>query len=63
MPLWSRRSAWGLGVRQRRRNRTLKSAFLALDVKSWFMSGSITLALFVAFVIGLAMKGTRFAPW
>lgn len=52
-----------MGFRQRRRNRTLRSAFIALDVKSWFMSGMISFALFVAFAVGWAMTGTRFEGW
>ena len=49
-----------MGWRQRRRNRGLGSAFVALDVKSWFMSGAISFALLVAFVAGWLMDGTRF---
>jgi len=52
-----------MGLRQRRRNRDLGSAFIALDVKSWIMSGSISFALLVAFALGRAMTGTRFEPW
>jgi predicted Co/Zn/Cd cation transporter (cation efflux family) len=52
-----------MGWRQRRRNRDLQSAFIALDVKSWFMSGSISFALLVAFAAGWAMTGTRFEGW
>jgi predicted Co/Zn/Cd cation transporter (cation efflux family) len=53
----------GMGLRQRRRNRDLRSAFIALDVKSWIMSGAISLALLVAFALGWAMTGTRFEAW
>lgn len=53
----------GMGLRQRRRNRDLQSAFIALDVKSWIMSGAISLALLVAFGCGWAMTGTRFEAW
>lgn len=52
-----------MGWRQRRRNRDLRSAFIALDVKSWFMSGAISFALLVAFAAGWAMTGTRFEGW
>lgn len=43
-----------------RANRRIRSDFIALDVRSWIMSGGITLALLVAFVIGLALEGTAY---
>ena len=43
-----------------RANRNLKSDFVALDVKAWIMSGGITSALLIAFIIGYAVAGTRF---
>ena len=43
-----------------RANRGLKSDFVALDVKAWIMSGGITSALLIAFIIGYAVAGTRF---
>ncbi|MEZ2128274.1 MULTISPECIES: cation diffusion facilitator family transporter [unclassified Sinorhizobium] len=46
----------------RRVNRRLQSDFVALDVKAWIMSGGITLALLVAFIIGYALEGTS-AGW
>lgn len=39
-------------------NRRLRSDFVALDMKAWMMSGGITAALLVAFVIGLAVRDT-----
>lgn len=61
---------FGMAWRQRRINRRLESGFVALDAKSWLMSGLITLALLVGFAIGLALQGTRLAwlqpyvdPW
>ena len=39
-------------------NRRLRSDFVSLDMKAWMMSGGITAALLVAFVIGLAVRGT-----
>lgn len=42
----------------RRRNRTLRSDLIALDVKAWIMSSSITGALLLAFVLGLLLRGT-----
>lgn len=50
---------FAMGLRQRRRNRGLDSAFVALDVKSWIMSGSISFALFLAFAVGWSLEGTR----
>lgn len=51
-------------------NRSLKSDFIALDIKAWIMSGGIAFALLVAFVIGLAVLPTpmadrplRRSPW
>ena len=52
---------FGMAWRQRRINRRLESGFVALDAKSWLMSGLITLALLVGFAIGLALQGTRLA--
>ncbi len=43
-----------------RANRQLRSDFVALDVKAWIMSGGITAALLVAFILGFAVEGTRF---
>lgn len=42
-------------------NRTLRSDFVALDAKTWVMSGSISAALLVAFAIGMAIDGTPLA--
>jgi predicted Co/Zn/Cd cation transporter (cation efflux family) len=43
-----------------RANRRLHSDFIALDVRTWIMSGGISLALLIAFIIGYALKGTAF---
>ncbi|MTH76689.1 cation diffusion facilitator family transporter [Paracoccus aestuariivivens] len=43
----------------RRANRRIRSSFLALDVKAWIMSVSLTGALLVAFVFGWAIQGTN----
>ncbi|OWJ69730.1 cation transporter [Haematobacter massiliensis] len=40
-------------------NLRLKSEFLKLDVRAWIMSGCITGALLVAFILGWAVQGTR----
>jgi predicted Co/Zn/Cd cation transporter (cation efflux family) len=53
---------FAMAWRQRRRNRGLGSAFVALDAKGWLISGSITMALLVGFLIGLALEGTK-ASW
>ena len=54
-------ACYGMAWRQHRLNRRLESSFLALDAKSWLMSGSITLALFMGFAVGWLMEGTRVA--
>jgi predicted Co/Zn/Cd cation transporter (cation efflux family) len=43
-----------------RANRRIQSDFLTLDVQSWLMSGGISAALLIAFLIGYAIEGTRF---
>lgn len=49
---------FGMAAFNMRMNRRIPSAFLALDAKSWVMSGSITSALLIAFIIGYAVQGT-----
>ncbi|MEH0076352.1 cation transporter [Pannonibacter sp. Pt2] len=44
-----------------RKNRTLKSAFVALDAKGWFMSAMLSAALCVAFVAGYMLLQTKYA--
>ncbi|MBI6925183.1 cation transporter [Pseudomonas putida] len=39
-------------------NRKLRSDFVAMDVKGWVMSASITVALLIAFCFGYAVQGT-----
>lgn len=43
-----------------RANRRIGSDFIALDVRSWIMSGGITAALLVAFIVGMAVEGTQY---
>lgn len=43
----------------KRANRTIQSDFVALDATAWMMSGGITAALLVAFVIGSLVEGTE----
>lgn len=44
-----------------RRNRTIGSALVALDAKAWLMSAALGAALFIAFLVGHAVQGTRHA--
>lgn len=53
--------AGGLAVAETRANRRIGSEFVALDIKSWIMSGSISLALLIAFGLGIAIEGSRWA--
>jgi len=39
-------------------NRRLRSDFVSLDINAWMMSGGITAALLVAFVVGLSVSNT-----
>lgn len=48
-------------VLEMRANRRIRSDFIALDVRSWVMSGGITTALLVAFIIGRAVQDTPYA--
>lgn len=48
-----------MAVAGSRLNRRIGSDFVALDVKSWIMSGGIALALLVAFLVGLAVSQTE----
>ncbi|WP_397453625.1 cation diffusion facilitator family transporter [Pseudomonas sp. NA-150] len=46
---------------QLRANRTIRSDFVALDAKTWIMAGSISLALLVAFFVGVMVTETSYA--
>jgi predicted Co/Zn/Cd cation transporter (cation efflux family) len=48
-----------MAVVEARANRSIRSEFVALDVKSWIMSAGITAALLIAFAIGFSIEGTR----
>lgn len=50
----------GMAFLEMRANRKLKSDFIALDAKSWIMSGGITAALLIAFTIGYFIQETQF---
>jgi predicted Co/Zn/Cd cation transporter (cation efflux family) len=43
-----------------RANRKIESDFLKLDIHSWLMSGAISAALLIAFLIGYGVEGTRY---
>ncbi|WP_336815295.1 cation diffusion facilitator family transporter [Burkholderia gladioli] len=44
-----------------RANRRIGSDFVRMDVKGWIMAASITCALLIAFCVGLAVQGTKWA--
>lgn len=44
-----------------RANRSIRSEFLELDAKAWWMSAGLTAALLVAFIFGLLIQGTGLA--
>ncbi|WP_095154814.1 cation diffusion facilitator family transporter [Pseudomonas sp. Irchel 3E13] len=48
-----------IAILEARANRKIRSDFVAMDVKGWVMSASITAALLIAFCFGLAVQGTR----
>lgn len=54
-------SCFGFAALVHRLNRDIQSDFLRLDIKSWIMSGSISAALVVAFLIGALAQGTAYA--
>ncbi|MBA1220896.1 cation transporter [Pseudomonas fulva] len=47
-----------IAVIEGKANRKLRSDFVAMDVKGWVMSASITEALLIAFCFGYAVQGT-----
>jgi len=51
----------GMAVYASKANRRLRSDFVALDIRTWIMSGSISAALLVAFGIGLLIEHTALA--
>jgi cation diffusion facilitator family transporter len=46
-----------------RRARRLESSLLLLDAKSWMVSGCLSLALLVGFLLASALQGTALEPW
>lgn len=53
---------YGLAFYEMRANRKIKSDFIAIDVKSWLISGGISTALLLAFVFALLVENTP-ARW
>lgn len=51
----------GMALFIQRKNGTLKSAFVALDAKSWLMSAMLSASLFIAFVVGYALLQSPYA--
>lgn len=47
----------------RRRARELDSGLLALDARSWLVSGLLSLALLVGFAFAVALERTAYASW
>lgn len=50
-----------VGLLEHRANRRIGSSLVAMDVKGWIMTGGVTAALLIAFVIGLLLQGTSLA--
>lgn len=50
-----------VGTVEHRANRRIGSSLVAMDVKGWIMTGGVTTALLVAFIIGLLLNGTTLA--
>lgn len=51
----------GMIVAGTRLNRRIGSDFVALDVKAWIISGGISSALLIAFLVGMALSDTTLA--
>lgn len=47
----------GMAILVRRANRSIGSAFVALDARAWAMTSALSGALFVSFIIGFAVQG------
>ncbi|WP_295473029.1 cation transporter [uncultured Pseudomonas sp.] len=52
-------ACFGLAALEFRANRQIRSDFVALDAKAWVMSGSISLALLIAFMLGALLERTE----
>lgn len=53
---------YGLAFYEKRANRKIKSAFIAIDVKSWLISAGISVALLIAFVFAMFVEKST-ARW
>lgn len=51
---------FGLAYYEARCNRRIGSAFIAIDIKGWVISGCLSLAILIAFVFALLIKDTAF---
>lgn len=51
--------ALAMAIFERRANRKVHSALIALDVKSWFIASALSAACLVAFLFGFVAQGTR----
>jgi len=58
-------SVVGLAVAffMRRHAKRMQSGLLAMDSRTWLVSGLLSLALLVGFGLAIAIEGTRLAPW
>ena len=54
---------FGMSSLMRRQSRKLGSRLLAMDSRSWMVSGMLSFALLAGFGCAIAMEGTQFAPW
>lgn len=52
---------FGFGYLEHRANRQIRSAFVAMDVKGWLMTGGVSLALLLAFGLGFILQRTDYA--
>lgn len=52
---------YGLALYEHRKNIKIRSAFIAIDVRGWIISGSISLAVFIAFISAYIIEETSFA--
>ncbi|EJF91778.1 cation diffusion facilitator family transporter [Bartonella tamiae] len=52
---------FGMAIFEAYKNRTIRSAFIAIDVKSWIVSGAISLALLFAFIFAFFIEGTSYS--
>ncbi len=52
-----------VSARMYRQARRLNSGLLLLDARSWLVSGFLSLALLLGFMLATAFRGTALAPW